>query len=140
MNKQEFVFPQEIDSKYVLPSIRKTLAVELTNLGVSQKKVAEDLGLTEAAISQYKNNKRAKEISFDEKTVKEIKESAKKLKENPDRMFNEIMRINNFLKKTGRFCKIHKEISNTPSGCEEVCNEHFFTKNMNDKVLEEMSK
>ena len=44
---------------YVLPQIRSDLAKELIKNGLSQKEVAELLGLTPSAVSQYAHKKRA---------------------------------------------------------------------------------
>ncbi|MFH1788804.1 MAG: helix-turn-helix domain-containing protein [Candidatus Altiarchaeota archaeon] len=43
----------------VLPQIRSDLAQELLKQGLSQKEVAEKLGLTPSAVSQYIHKKRA---------------------------------------------------------------------------------
>lgn len=48
---------------YVLPQIRADLAKELVKRGVSQKDVAEKLGVTPSAVSQYMHKKRAGKIT-----------------------------------------------------------------------------
>ena len=126
MNGQKIIFPQEIDVWYVLPAIRKELAMALVELGLKQKDVAKLLGITEAAVSQYKNEKRAKELVFEENVKAEIKKSAQRIKDNPQVAFNEIMNIDDYLKKSGIFCQIHRSKSWTPAGCEATCNKHFF--------------
>ena len=53
--------PCEIATWYILPVIRKELAILLVkNHGMSQKKTASMLGVTDAAISQYLSKKRGK--------------------------------------------------------------------------------
>ena len=125
---QKLIFQQEIDVWYVLPAIRKEFAMEMINLGLSQKKIAKILGVTEAAISQYKNEKRAKDLVFDEKAKAEIKKAAQKIVEQPELVFQEMMRIDDFLKQNRIFCQIHRSKSWTPDGCESVCENHFFNK------------
>ncbi|MEM0203398.1 MAG: helix-turn-helix domain-containing protein [Archaeoglobaceae archaeon] len=46
--------------KYVLPAIRAMVAKELIERGYKIKEVAEMLGLTQAAVSQYLRSKRGK--------------------------------------------------------------------------------
>lgn len=122
---QKIILPQEIDVWYVLPAIRKEFAKELLKQGLSQREVAELLSLTEATISHYKNENRAKEDLIDEQTKTEIKKSVQKIISNKNLVFSEIMRIDNLLKSTGVFCKIHKSKSFTPQGCELICEKTF---------------
>ncbi len=44
--------------KYILPALRASLAKELFNKGFKIKEIAEMLGLTQAAVSQYLSSKR----------------------------------------------------------------------------------
>ncbi|PKK81706.1 MAG: transcriptional regulator [Thermoplasmata archaeon HGW-Thermoplasmata-2] len=52
--------PCELIVWYVLPSIRRDLAAALKKKGMSQKEIAEKLGVTPAAISQYAKAKRGR--------------------------------------------------------------------------------
>ena len=56
--------PQEIEVWHIIPAIRKELVVALKEKGNSQKKIADLLNLSEAAVSQYLKLKRAREIIF----------------------------------------------------------------------------
>ena len=59
------VMPQEIEVWYLLPALRKELTtIFIDNHQMKQKEAAKLLGLTEAAISQYRKDKRAKEDVF----------------------------------------------------------------------------
>ena len=61
----------------VLPVIRKELVYCIVyNFGLNQKEAAEKMGLTPAAISQYKCHKRGIPIIDDETIMKEINFSA----------------------------------------------------------------
>ena len=72
--------PQEVEVRYILPAIRRELArVLIKEHSLSQKQAAKILGLTEAAISQYRHSKRAKEVAFSDAVVDEIKKSADKI-------------------------------------------------------------
>lgn len=64
----------------VLPAIRAELArIMMTEYGCTQLKVAETLGLSRAAVSQYVSAKRGAEVGFSEETEEEIKKFAAEL-------------------------------------------------------------
>ena len=88
-------FPCEIIVWKVLPAIRSQLAVELAKQGLPQREIAKKLDITEAAVSQYINKKRAQEFKIDEKLVKDFTEAAKKLSEDstPQKMMEESCRL-----------------------------------------------
>jgi len=52
--------PCELIVWYVLPAIRRDLAVKLKEKGMPQKEIAEKLGVTAAAVSQYVKSRRGK--------------------------------------------------------------------------------
>ena len=110
---------------YVLPAIRKEFALALIASGLSQKKVAEILGVTGAAVSQYKKEKRAHEFVFDDTFKAEVKKSVERVIQKPGSVFDEMMRIDHYIKQSGLFCKIHRSKSWTPAGCEAVCSQSF---------------
>ncbi len=64
--------------KYVLPALRAKVALELIDRGYRVKDVADLLGLTQAAVSQYINSKRGQKgmeiLSKSEKANKVVKE------------------------------------------------------------------
>lgn len=74
----KLLYPQEVEVYYILPALRRELTLELKRQGMEQKKIAEILGVTGAAISQYVHSKRASEIDLT-KIKKEIIEAAKKI-------------------------------------------------------------
>ena len=66
-----------------IPSIRKELAETLIKqFGLSQREVAEKLGLTPSAICQYLSKKRGKADVFDETIIQEITISAQRIMKN----------------------------------------------------------
>jgi predicted transcriptional regulator len=68
----------------VLPSIRAELArVMMSEHGCTQQKVAEVLGLSRAAVSQYVSEKRGAEVGFSEETQEEIRRFAAQLLDVP---------------------------------------------------------
>ncbi|MEF8799209.1 MAG: transcriptional regulator [Candidatus Bipolaricaulota bacterium] len=69
--------PCEVALWYILPCIRASLARELTKMDLTQQKVANILGITQAAVSQYIGDKRGKFHSKDEAVYHLIEELAK---------------------------------------------------------------
>lgn len=111
--------PQEIEVWYILPAIRKELVVGLKEKGFSQKKIAGFLNVTEPAISQYTNNKRAKEINFDKKTKQFIKECAGKIKDGKS-AFRQIQRISEYIRNSKARCEIHMRLEKGLYNC-DIC-------------------
>jgi len=114
--------PQEIEVWYILPAIRREFTkILIKEHKLSQKKVAELLGVTKAAVSQYKSSKRAKEIRFNEKILSEIKKSAEKIMKNKSNFMKETQRILTVVRKEMVLCEVHraynKHISATCKDC-----------------------
>src|SRR3989344_4509554 len=80
MTKKTILHPQEIETFYIIPALRKQLALQLKSNGLKQKDIAELLGINSATISQYHSQKRGSQIKFPLCIIKEIKLSAKKIK------------------------------------------------------------
>jgi predicted transcriptional regulator len=79
MNK----IPCEYIVWYVLPIIRRGIAMSmLKDYGLNQNEIAKKLGISPAAVSQYKCGKRAKTNFIDKEICKEIKISAEKIIKN----------------------------------------------------------
>ena len=68
--------PQELEVYYILPALRRELAKAMKKLGRSQREIAGNLGVTEAAVSQYMHQKRATGVDFTRDLQKDIRESA----------------------------------------------------------------
>ena len=125
--------PQEIEVRYILPAIRRELAkIFIQEHNLSQKEAANVLGLTEAAVSQYRHSKRAKEVVFSENVVEEIKKSAKHIlsdKSKP-RIVAEMYRISNLTKVRHILCDIHRAQSKSLEGCNICFDENLLTVKM----------
>ena len=104
------ILPQEVELWYVLPSIRSEFAKTLVTVyGFSQKRTAKLLGLTEAAVSQYLNSKRAQYLRFDNPVKETIKKLAARVADNKLEASVAILRICKLLKRRGVVCKVHKD-------------------------------
>ncbi|MEM2916491.1 MAG: helix-turn-helix domain-containing protein [Candidatus Woesearchaeota archaeon] len=72
----QLLHPQELEVFYILPALRREIAKAMKKLGRSQKAIAQMLGVTEAAVSQYLHQKRATDVDFTKDLQKDIHESA----------------------------------------------------------------
>jgi uncharacterized protein len=112
--------PQEIEVWYIIPAIRRDIAKEMKKLGVSQAEISKTFGLTSAAVSQYINKKRGKNIEFPASITKNIKAASKRLKDNPKCITEEIQKIVYKIRNSGLLCGYHKKYSSITKGC-KVC-------------------
>ena len=114
--------PQEIEVWYVIPAIRRELAkILVKDFKKSQKECAALLGITEAAVSQYLSQKRAKEVIFGRNTVKEIKKAAERIIKEGEVLMEEIYRLTAMVKVSKLLCDVHRKHDKTlPKGC-DVC-------------------
>jgi len=115
--------PQEVEVWYVLPAIRRELTRTMIEKGIPQKQIAQMLGVTEPAVTQYKLNKskrsRGDQVDIPEKIIPEIRKSAEVIIdawENKDSgeyvyeiMTREINRLIEVLRDEGTLCDVHRE-------------------------------
>ena len=111
--------PQEIEVFYVIPALRRQLAMVMKEGGLKQSKIADLLYIKRAAVSQYISNKRGGKVVFNEDIMKEIKTSADRIVDKFT-LLSEIQRLLRVVKNSGELCKIHKQFSNVPEDCEPV--------------------
>ncbi len=64
---------------YLIPTVSASLAKQLAKEGLSQSQIAEKLGTTRAAVSQYLSGKRGTELRLGKKSKKALDALAKKL-------------------------------------------------------------
>jgi uncharacterized protein len=117
---KKIIFPQEIEVWYILPTIRKKIALKLVEKGLQQKKVAEIMGITPAAVCQYKSEKRAKKEIFDSEMELELIKSVKNIIKDHYQLAEEIIRLNGLMKKKGIVCKLYSEIC-ALKNCKGAC-------------------
>ena len=105
-----YSLPQEIEVWYIIPAIRRELAkVLIKKHNLKQKEVAEILGTTESAISQYLHKKRAKEINFPKSMKKDFESAAKEIIKDNKKAVSEIIKLLNITKKCGVACQACKK-------------------------------
>lgn len=112
--------PQEIEVWYIIPAIRCEIAKEMRNFGVSQAKISKTLGISAAAVSQYINSKRGKNVVFPDAITKKIKTASFRIKDNPKNITKEIQKIVYYIRNSGLLCGYHKKYSSITKGC-NVC-------------------
>lgn len=111
--------PQEIEVFYVLPAIRRELALCLKDQGKSQKDIAQLLGVTGAAVSQYMTSKRASAMRFNETLKHAFEHSAKQITCESS-MVRETQKLLKLARDERMICKMHAELGRTPKNC-NVC-------------------
>jgi len=116
------IMPQEIEVWYLIPALRREFArIFIKDYGLTQKKAAEILSITEAAISQYLNSKRASQIRFSKKELYEIKKSANELIKNPEMLIKNLYNLCIYLRESKVICELHKNHDKSiPKNC-DVC-------------------
>jgi len=105
-----YSLPQEIEVWYIIPAIRRELAKSfIKKYKIRQNKVAELLGTTEAAVSQYIHRKRAKDLKFSEEMIRCVEQSAEIILQDNKRVIGEMMKLIEFAKKQGVSCDLCKK-------------------------------
>lgn len=116
MSNHVFLQPQEVEVFYVIPALRKNLAVEMKKNGLKQKNIASLLSIEDAAVSQYINDKRGNKIILSKDVLNEVGKSALVIKDKIS-FLRETQRLLRFISDTGEICKIHKQVSDVPENC-----------------------
>lgn len=111
--------PQEVEVYYIIPVIRKELALAMKEDGMEQKKIAELLGVTPSAISQYLSNKRAADIEVGDVLRKKIRASVKHIT-SPISLIGEMQKLIKVAKQNKILCRVHEKLGGAPEGC-DVC-------------------
>ncbi len=121
--RRTWLMPQEVEVWYVLPSIRRELTRMLIAKEIPQKTIAQMLGVTEPAVTQYKLEKstgrsRGDQVQIPKKLLPEIEKSVDviiKAWENkaPDdnvyeEMTLEVNRLIKVLRDAGILCEVHR--------------------------------
>jgi predicted transcriptional regulator len=109
---------QEIEVWYVIPAIRREIAKAMMKKKVKQREIANMLGVTDAAVSQYLSSKRASEVKFSKRMSNEISKSAERIADGTNTI-KEIQRLCRLCHEDGVCCFIHKH-HGAPKDC-KVC-------------------
>ncbi len=122
--------PQEIETFFIIPALRKELAKKLVKeKHLTQKRVAKLLGVSEAAVSQYLKDKRGDEVDLSTPEIQEALNSAVEIVaehgiENPLVMIKVIQELTKIVKDLKILCDVHKKYGAVDDDC-NVCNENI---------------
>ena len=119
------IMPQEIEIWYLIPALRRELTkVFIESHGLNQKRVAEILGITEPAVSQYLKSKRGKEMQFSKKEIVHIQIAGKKMIEDEDNVMKILYDLCVVFRGSKVICDLHRsQDSSVDSKC-DICLEH----------------
>ncbi|MBW3020195.1 hypothetical protein KY334_02785 [Candidatus Woesearchaeota archaeon] len=115
------MFSQELESKYLIPAIRRELVLLMLKKGIKKSEIAIKLKLTKSAISQYFSDKRGNNFKLDSYIVKNCCDNIISGKN----CVSEIQDLIKNLKKTRNICGIYKNNNLKPDDC-EVCENGIF--------------
>lgn len=114
------ITPQEIEVWYVLPGLRREIAVYLKEQNMKQKEIASLLNITESAVSQYLKSKRAQTVNFGNSMKKEIQQAASNIKEKPESLPLEMQKLLSLVRNSNLLCETHRQLSDVPENC-DIC-------------------
>jgi predicted transcriptional regulator len=109
--------PQEVEVFYIIPGIKREVAICLKGKGMKQNKIAELLQIQGATVSQYLSSKRGNKIEFDRETLNEISKSSDLIVDKISYL-RETQRLMGVIRRNGTLCRVHKLVSDVPSECE----------------------
>jgi len=98
---------QKIELNSIIPAVRIEFIKILESKNLSDAEISRRLGITKAAVSQYKHKKRGKAIKFPEEIRKEIEKSALSVIKGKNAN-SEISKIINEMKKSRYICCVCK--------------------------------
>ena len=118
------LLPQELEVWYLIPAIRRELTkFFIKKHELTQKQVAEILGLTESAVSQYLKGKRAEELKFNASEVKIIEKYADKIIKDKKSVGKHLFSLSIKLRGTSSLCELHKEQDSSVNKNCKICME-----------------
>ncbi len=121
--RPKFMQPQEIIAFYVIPTIRKEFArVMKEKHRISQREIAEILGISEAAVSQYFKNKRGYHVDLEkhESIMKAIEHEVHQVIQHQKSIIIAIQNIVNLIRNSKLLCSIHMEYGIVDPEC-DIC-------------------
>ncbi|MBW2997943.1 hypothetical protein KY321_00250 [Candidatus Woesearchaeota archaeon] len=107
---------QELESKYLIPAIRKALVELMLEENIKKKDIANRLKLTKSAISQYFSDKRGNNFVFDKTLAKTCCDNIV----SGSNYVKEIQKLIRNLKVSRKICEIYRINNLRPDDC-EVC-------------------
>lgn len=118
MPRLSLLQPQEVEVFFILPALRRDLARAMREppLKLDQKSIAKRLGITEPAVSQYLNHKRATKVVFNPHIHALIHASAQKIVDDAS-LIREVQYLLSLVREELITCKVHEELVPSLEGC-----------------------
>ena len=116
MSEKSLLQPQEIEVFYIIPALKRQIAMNMKLNGFKQNKIAGLLHIENATVSQYLHKKRGNKVEFNEEILKEIAKSTKEIQDEIS-FLREMQKLLRKIKNTREICRIHKELSAIPEDC-----------------------
>ncbi len=107
--------PQEIETHYIIPTLRRLFALALKKKGKSQVEIAKILNVTPATVSQYAHDKRGISITFSKEIEKIVNEVDITDQTSYIRATQKLLLE---IRKSGDLCTIHKNFGQLPTTCD----------------------
>ncbi len=112
--------PQELEVFYLLPAIRREMALCLKKSGKKQKEIAQILAVRESTISQYLKDKRAAGFPLPADVKSQIEAAVGRINDKMT-LIHETQRVLAALKEQRFPCSVHLQLDkDLPRTC-EVC-------------------
>ena len=105
----KLLHPQEVEVFYILPALRKEFAKAFKALGWKGTKIAEILGVTEAAISQYFSKKRGNDVPLPVSVKERVANAASKVTDQ-NQFIYETQQVLDHMLKSKATCDIHRKV------------------------------
>lgn len=118
MNAQ-LIMPQEVEVFYVIPALRREMALAMKAAGKKQKAIAGLLCVKESTISQYINEKRATWLQFNDKIRSAVANSVARVQDKVS-LIEETQKLLRLVKDENALCEIHRALADVPETC-NVC-------------------
>ena len=116
------LMPQEVEVWYLIPALRREVAkILISKYNLSQKKVAETIGVTESAISQYLNSKRGEELKFDKHELSKISHYVDKIVNDRGNMNKYMFNLSQELRGCDSLCELHRKHDSCVSKNCDLC-------------------
>lgn len=118
---EKLIQPQEVEVFYLLPALRRDIAISLKILGKDQKQIAKILGVSEPSVSHYFNSKRGAEVEFSDEVKEAIQKSAAVIS-TPQDTLGATQQLLQLIHAEREICKVCHDVNKTsiPKGC-TVC-------------------
>ena len=109
--------PQEVQVWYVIPAIRRQMAREMLSRGLKQKEIALKLNITEAAVSQYLNSKRASSVKLTDAGKNTIRDAVSSMIDGTADFNSEVQRLLHLMLEDKTMCHICQAHTSAPKSC-----------------------